>query len=574
MQSSHTLLAPELREARKRRRHWLALAGFLVMGLGVAALEFRPLQEWVQGMRSRRMVTKAEADILGGNIQDAMNKARTAYQTKPDEPAAIRMVAKVQRLMGQPASAVSFWKQLVEVGKLKAADRLPYAEDLLMAGAVGDASSQIEILLKENKNDAAVYRLATRWAALDGDGERAREFAKKAFDVNPENQESRLLLATLQLTSGSKDLCDEAIAALLVLGNEPTREGMEALQRLGTTRGIALDVAAKVMESIRKHPLANEQQRILAFSIDLALHPAQKEAMLDAEVESYRKAEPSARCAFGLWLDLHREYERMLTLIPLEEAFKRQDMLRVSLEALTGLRRFDEIVRILEMKNVPLDIAIKELYLARTAQESGNATESELHWRRAHLAAAPSPSQMGEIASYAEKIGRLDEAEKACRSLSVNAHTARVAMEGLLRIAQKRGDMEMLRETLQTMSERWPQDDSVKNDHAYVSLLMGTDVDKSLATAKELVSRSPRSLPHRTTLALAAIRKNDAAGAISVYKGLHIPWGRVDSRYRAVYAAALGASGNIAEARAAVDGLRWEELRPEEGELVKQWRKQ
>ncbi|MEO6787893.1 MAG: hypothetical protein ABI318_17350 [Chthoniobacteraceae bacterium] len=572
MESSHTLLAPELQEARKRRRNWLALSGFLFLGLGVAAVEFRPLHEWVQGVRSRRMAAKAEAEILGGNIEEALNKAGTAYRTKPDEPAAIRMIAKVQRLMGHPAAAVSFWKQLIGIAGLKTEDRRSYAEDLLMSGAIADASDEIEILMKENGSDAAVYRLATRWAALDGDGERAREFAEKAVRLDPADQESRLLLATLQLSSAKDGLRDEGIGTMLALGREPTREGIEALQRLGTMRGTSLEVGAKIMELIRSHPLANEQQRILAFSIELALHPSERSAMLDAAVQNYRKAEPSARCAFGMWLHMHREYERMLVLIPVDEAFKRQDLLRVCLEALTGLGRFDEIERILKMKDVPLDVAIRELYLARTAEELGSATVAELHWRRAHLAAAPSPAQMREIAGYAEKFGRLDQAEIALRSLSANASTARPGMEGLLRIAQKRGDMPMLRETLEKMRERWPQDDSVKNDLAYVSLLMGRDVDESFLVAKELVARSPKSLPHRTTLALAALRKDDAAGAISVYRGLQIPWERVDSRYRAVYAAALGANGKTEEARTAVASLHWEELRPEERELVKQWR--
>jgi tetratricopeptide (TPR) repeat protein len=282
------------------------------------------------------------------------------------------------------------------------------------------------------------------------------------------------------------------------------------------------------MELIRQHPLANEQGRILAFSIELALHPSERAALLDAAVQNYRKAEPAARCAFGMWLHLHKEYERMLVLIPIEEGFKRQDLLRVCLEALTGLGRFSEIQRILETKDVPLDLAFKELYLARTAEELGSATEAELHWRRAHLAAGPSSAQMKEIASYAEKFGRLDQAEIALRSLSANASTARIAMEGLMRIAQRRGDLPMLHDTLKKMRERWPQDDSVKNDLAYVSLLMGRAVDESLAVAKQLVARSPKSLPHRTTLALAAIRKNDAAGAISVYHGLQIP--RCDGR--------------------------------------------
>jgi hypothetical protein len=179
---------------------------------------------------------------------------------------------------------------------------------------------------------------------------------------------------------------------------------------------------------------------------------------------------------------------------------------------------------------------------------------------------------MAFIGNYAEKIGQLDQAETAFRSLSVNAATARPAMESLLRIAQKRGDVELLADTLTKMRERWPQDDSVKNDLAYVNLLRGKAVDESLAAAKDLVARSPASLAHRTTLALAAIRKDDPAGALAVYQGLKIPWERVGPGHRAVYAAALGASGRTAEARAEVAALRWDELRPEERELVKSWR--
>jgi hypothetical protein len=224
------------------------------------------------------------------------------------------------------------------------------------------------------------------------------------------------------------------------------------------------------------------------------------------------------------------------------------------------------------MKNAPLDTTYKELFLARSALELGSTTVADLHWKRAHLAAAPSPEQMLFIANYAEKIGRLDQAETAFRSLSVDASTARVAFEGLLRIAQKRGDLEKLRTLLGTMKERWPKDDSVKNDHAYVSLLMGTAVDESFAVARELVAASPASMAHRTTLALAALRKKDPAGALSVYRGLNIPWDRVSASQRAVYAAVLGANGMAAEAKAEADALRLDQLRPEERELIKPWR--
>ena len=572
MQPLETLLAPELQEARKRRRNWLAIVGFVAMGLGVVVFEYPTLYGWVQGVRSRRMAAKAEAEILGGNLEEAVIKARTAYLTKPDEPTSIRIAARVQRLTGQSAAAVPLWRQLEKSGAMRPEDRRPYAEDLLMSGATAEAGREIEGLLKDNISEAAVYRLAARWAATEGDGERARDFAGKAVRMEPANQDGRLLQALLQLAAGTEPLREEAIHTLLDLGKEHTREGLEALKQLGTMRGVSLEVAGKVQVLLEQHPLATVQHRILAFSIALALHPEQSAAMLDAAVLIYRKADAADRCAFGMWLHARGDNERILSVIPVDEAFKRQDLLRVVLNALAGLKRWNEIERILEMKDVPLYAAIKELYLARSGEELGSKTVAELHWRRAHLAAGPSPEMMREIADYAEKCGNLEQAAIAYRSLSVNASTARMGTEGLLRIARSRGDMAMLCDTLEKMRARWPQDVSVKNDLAYLNLLRGKDVDESMAAAKDLVARSPRSLPHLTTLALASIRKQDPAAALAVYQGLQIPWERIATSQRAVHAAVLGANGMTAEAMAEVAALRWEELRPEERELIKQWR--
>ena len=575
VQSVETLLAPELQEARKRRRNWLATVVVVCACACVVALEYRPLYGWVQGVRSRRMAAKAEAEILAGNFEEAMNKARTAEQTKPDEPAGIRIRARTLGLWRQPsasAAAVHFWKKLEQVGAMQPPDRRSYAEDLLMSGAVADSGNEIEKMLKDDTSDGTLLRLAARWAATEGNAEKARDFAAKAVKLEPDNQSGILLNALLQLSSGKDALRETGIQSMLELGKEPTREGLDALTQLGMLRGIPLDVAGKVMPLLRQHPLANEQHRILAFSIDLALHPDQSAEMLDAAVQKYRTAEPSARCAFGMWLHSRGDNERILAAIPVGEAFKRQDLLRVCLNALAGLKRWGEIERVLEMKDVPLYPAIKELYLARSAEELGSKTVAELHWRRAHLAAGPSPEMMKEIADYAEKCGQFEQAELAFRSLTSNSNTARAAFEGLLRIAGSTGDTAMLCDTLAKMRARWPQDDSVKNDLAYFNLLLGKSVDESMAAAKELIARSPRSLPHLTTLALAAIRKDDAHAALAVYEGFQIPWERIATAQRAIHAAALGVNGKTAEARAEADALNWDELRPEERKLIQGWR--
>ena len=105
-----------------------------------------------------------------------------------------------------------------------------------------------------------------------------------------------------------------------------------------------------------------------------------------------------------------------------------------------------------------------------------------------------------------------------------------------------------------------------------MSLLQGKEVDSSFDTARQLVAQTPESMAHRTTLALAALRKNDGTTAFSVYQGVQISWDRVGASQRAVHAAVLGLNGKTAEARAEANAIRWDDLRKEERELIKQWR--
>src|SRR6266446_7258062 len=126
-------LAPQLLEEKKRRRRWLILAGVLVVVIGAVVVEFKPLYGLVKGWRARRLVEKVETEIRDEKLRDAMNHAQAAYQLKPDEPKAMRAVARLNGLIGRPAKAVAFWKQLLASGASVPEDRLGYANDLLRA---------------------------------------------------------------------------------------------------------------------------------------------------------------------------------------------------------------------------------------------------------------------------------------------------------------------------------------------------------------------------------------------------------------------------------------------------------
>ena len=77
-----------------------------------------------------------------------------------------------------------------------------------------------------------------------------------------------------------------------------------------------------------------------------------------------------------------------------------------------------------------------------------------------------------------------------------------------------------------------------------------------------------RSLPHRTTLALAWYRLKDPARALQVYQGGDYDWSLALPSNRAVYAAVLAANGKRQEARQLAQSLSPDRLRKEEQALI------
>ena len=566
-------LAPQLEKQQRRRKTVFIIGTTVLVVFGVAMFEIKPALREVSRWRSRRYAAKAEVDLNAENWQSAQVKAQVAYQLRPDEPAAIRAVARLQSLTGNSAMAVQFWDILIKANAMTVADRRMRAEDLLRNGSLTEARQEVERLLANGPADPANLRLGAKWAAAEKKYDQALDFATRAQQIDPGNAQGQLLLGLLRCESPKVGARAAGMQTLLALANDRGKQGLEALIFLATRKDLSNEGAEIVIAKLRDHPLAAENHRLLALDLELMRHPDQRDAVLDAAMKRYKAGDAAAQRAFGVWLNNKKEYARTLDLIPITEAVKRKDFLLVTLDAMAAQKRWTEIEEVLQGKEVPLDEVYTELFLARASMEiGGRSTGADLHWRRAHIAAAPSVEQMWFLGTYAEKIGQTDHAELAFRSLTNNAATARAAYEGLLRIAEKKRDTAAVRDLLAEMSARWPQDSSVRNDYTYFSLLRGENLEENLKAAREMVAKSPTSLAHRTTLALANLRLNDPAGARAVYDNLNIPWDKAAASHRAVYAAVLGLNGRVSEARAQASAIALKDLRPEERELISQWR--
>jgi tetratricopeptide (TPR) repeat protein len=237
------------------------------------------------------------------------------------------------------------------------------------------------------------------------------------------------------------------------------------------------------------------------------------------------------------------------------------------------------------------------MYLARCFAQQNQSAGAENNWTRALQAAAGDLGKLMILADYAEKNGAYDVAGAAFEAAVAVAPKSRPAQQGRLRVAYATRDTKKIHAILLDLLKLWPNDPAVQNDEAYARLLLlpplpapaveaspsagpsttqqpnnSTSAESSTspelesieALAVKLVEREPASLPHRTVLALARLKQNRSADALSVYKDINVPKAAVTTSAMVVHAAVLAAAGHKEEARTEFSHLPVDKLLPEE----------
>ena len=95
-----------------------------------------------------------------------------------------------------------------------------------------------------------------------------------------------------------------------------------------------------------------------------------------------------------------------------------------------------------------------------------------------------------------------------------------------------------------------------------------SELNDLVELAAKLVVKNPRSLPHRTFLALAYLKANRPADALVVYKDVTVARNALTPSALAVHAAVLAANGRAEEAQGEARQVKIDNLLPEEKTLL------
>jgi hypothetical protein len=597
------LTAEELRLRSRKRRRLLFILLLLVLVLVLGFFTARPARNSIKAWQARRHAAKAFALIEEQKWTDAKNAAVAAYQLRPTEPQALRAVARFMSRTRQP-DALEYWKQLADRQSLTREDRRDEAAVAILAGDARRADDAVRELTatKPEPND---WLLAAQLAIQKGVNEEAFAALDKVDLGATEQQQFQAALLRLGAARGAADeeKMNDARSRLEKLARGQSETALNALGLLAQHLiGLPRDAphpfaltTEEIRHALETHPLAKAPHQLLALDLLERVDPARRDENVAQAIAQWKDGDASELLALATWLNGKGEFDRELETVPLPKALQSRELFLQHVDALGALGRWSDIKQLLDAERFPLDPVVQRMYLARCNAQLGEKTAAENNWKRALEAASGEAGKLLMLAEYAQKNGVFDVANSAYEAAAQAAPKLRVAQQGRLRLAQQSGDTKKIHTVLAEMLQLWPNDEAVQNDEAHLRLLLLshnaqrttlnaqrstsaepiTDNEELItleALAQRLVERNPRSLPHRTVLALARLWQNRAADALAVYENVQVAQGAVTPSALAVHAAVLAANGRTDEAKAEAAQIPADRLLPEERALIESLR--
>ena len=553
------------RRAARRRRIILWSAALVVLLL--AAASAKPAYHWLKERRANQFAAEAEVLVRDGKLIDAAGKYRAALQLAP---LGYRPLAGAARLAtrGRRPEAAGLWQQVLRLPECTSEDRQEYLAFLLQAGSMRAAENLVQELLRAAP-DGRTLSLTAQYYNKEGNEGKALEMARLALARAPEDDAMRLQLADLLAKSSEAAERAEARQILWLLAGKPGRLQKPAIQALARAPELSPEEEQKVLDALNELPERGAASGLLAAELKLKMQPAAAEQIYNEAVAQWANGEAADVVELARWLNLHKQSERVLALLPVERVVTADGLLLSRMDALATLGRWQEIDALLTQPGLGLDPVVAESFHARSSIGQGAVLDAELHWEHALGLAAGEPFKLRFVANFAEQSHAMSAALKAYGQLSRFPEHAAFAQRARQRLIEQTGDASAARDVAEHLSAITPDDVNAQAELAHLNLLLGIDVETSLAKAKALAAKYPTRLSFRVTTALGFLRQHDAASALAQFQGpVPIEWSRAAPGWRAVYAAALAANDQDEAARAIIATIPLERLNKEERELI------
>ncbi len=538
-----------------------------------------------------RLVQRAEMFLAAKDYSSAAITAQRALQINEQNLAAVRTLTAILNETRDPT--VLTWKQrLVDLEPGSLENRLSLAESALALGQVVIADETLTAARDAGQGQARYHALAGRVARATNKPEQAETEFAEAARLEPANAEYQLDWQAARLQSADPTTRTAARTALEALRDQPAVSARasrvlirEAMQSRDGERALAL------AESLEKSGSVTFEDRLAHLDLLHRLKRPNYPTYLAALQEEAAQKPEHLTVLIGWLNERHsalvvvdwsrRLPPEILTTMPVPVALAQS---YVRLRDWAGLKPF--IADTAVIANPPAtklgEAAVGKwgefeflrlAYLAAMHRADGDQEQAKVRWNAAVKATANRPGAVAALARQAVEWNWGADATDLVWQAARTSPAPLWALQFLYRTYEEQQATSNLRQVAAKVLEVEPTNRDMVNNHAMLSLLLGTDVAESVDKIRELHRLDPQNPNFISTYALGLFLQGFSQEALALMKTL-TPEQLEQPSIAASYGMILSATEEKAEARKFLELAKDAKLLPEEKELIAQaWKR-
>jgi hypothetical protein len=556
-------------QAEKNERRFIklivgGLVGLvLVIVLGYTGVHF--FHRW----QERRLIRRAAAYLSGGDVKTAALSARRAFQMNPANVDAARAVARIADRAGD-RTALEWWRKVLDLQPHNTEDALALVRSALRVNDLATAETTLIGLDEAAKQTAGYHAASGRLAEMKKNPVEAELHWAKAAEIAPDNNSYQFQLAVIRL--GTSDQSKRASAREVL-----DRLRADSKLRAAAMRTLILDGMAHQEEAPRMQLLASELQsypealfsdRLLYLEILRQQHDPGFAEYLE-KLKRDAASNPADLASLLSWMSSNETAAAAVEFgktLPAESVGK-WPVAPALAAAYVSLKNWIELERLARTTEwSPVDF-LRRAYLSRALRGQDKKLPAEQEWLAAQKEASAQPQSLLALARTATAWGWEAETVDLLWILAKNDDTKFEALQTLYQHYAKRGDTSGLYRTLLRLVEALPNDLTLQNNLAQISLLLGADVEHARKIAAEIKGKEPSNAAYVSTYAFSLYANGDVKGALQAMDQLSQDQLREPS-VAVYYGVILAAAGQQEKASQYLRRATEANLLPEEKALV------
>ena len=391
--------------------------------------------------------------------------------------------------------------------------------------------------------------------------------------LKPDDTQARIDLAGIRLKGTDLIAIDEATTELRSLLDDP--EHRIAALRLLLGSAMRLSRHAEVRElagQLKSAFNATFADRLMILSAEKMLGTHEFSRDLEAvKKEAEEEASKAQMLAdFLLQNKMFTDAEQWLGSLP-EEILSRPEIAMRMSETLFNSRDWEALEEKMKVAKWERADFYRLALLAYASRALGKEKEFRDTWQLAVIAAEVEPRNYKLLLDQADRWGWKSEKLDLLWRLYQKDPTDDELYNELIEVNRSSGNSVALSRVFQRRIELKPSDDLAKNNLAFLSLLLNTNLAQAFRLARDAYEGEPDSPFKATTYAFAFLRQNRVDDAIEILEKIS-PEDRARPERSLYVGAILAAKGRWAEAEQSLSRVVLAQLLPEERQLLDQTR--